>query len=78
MTEPDTIPEWRPPSVPPAVRSGVYFAALIVGALATGAIGVTAALNPDSADIVAAVVGAVNGVILTIAGGLGVAYRPTR
>lgn len=78
MTEPIDPPELRPPAVPPSVRSAIYFAALIVGALATGAIGLTAALDPDSAEIVAAVAGAVNGVILTIAGGLGVAYRPTR
>lgn len=78
MTEPLEPPELRPPAIPPGVRSVIYFIALAVGALATAAIGLTAALDPDSVDIVAAVAGSVNGVILTIAGGLGVAYRPTR
>jgi uncharacterized membrane protein YuzA (DUF378 family) len=78
VTGPDTVPDWRPDAIPPRVRTVVYLVALVVGALATGAVGVTAALAPEVADVVAAIAGAVNGVILTIAGGLGVAYRPTR
>lgn len=69
---------WAPDAVPPAVRSGMYVTALILGALATGAIGLTTALFPDHVEVVTAMCGAVTGVVLTITGGLGVVYRPTR
>lgn len=65
------------PKVPEQVRTVAYYAALIVGALATGATTVAAAVAPDAAETVAAVAGAVSGVVATIAGGLGVVYRPT-
>lgn len=70
--------EWRPDGIPPRVRTAVYVAGLVVGALATAATGITAAIDPESAVIVAAIAGAVTGVVSTIASGLGVAYRPTR
>lgn len=70
--------EWTPDAIPPSVRTAVYFTGLIVGALATAAVGITAAVAPDVTNVVAAVAGAVTGVVSTIAGGLGVAYRPTR
>lgn len=66
------------PTVPARVRDVAYYVALVTGALATGATGVVAALAPDVAPAVAAVSGAVTGVVATIAGGLGVAYRPGR
>lgn len=70
---------WVPPdAISPRVRTVVYFVGLVVGALATAATGITAAVAPDSAVVVAAIAGAVTGVVSTIAGGLGVAYRPTR
>lgn len=65
------------PTVSPRVRAAAYYTALVVGALATGASGVTAAVMPELAPTVAAVGGAVSGVVATIAGGLGVVYRPT-
>lgn len=70
---------WGPPdAISPRIRTAVYLIGLVVGALATAATGITAALDPDSAVVVAAIAGAVTGVVSTIAGGLGVAYRPTR
>jgi hypothetical protein len=70
---------WVPADgISPVVRTAVYVVGLVVGALATAATGITAAVAPDSVVIVAAVCGAVTGVVSTIAGGLGVAYRPTR
>lgn len=69
---------WEPDAVPPRVRTTVYLVGLIVGAVGAGAIGFTGALYPDDVRIVAAVVGSVTSVVATIAGGLGVAYRPTR
>lgn len=71
-------PPWEPDAVPPAVRSGMYVAALILGALATAAVGLTTALFPQHVELVTAICGAVTGVVLTITGGLGVVYRPTR
>lgn len=72
MTSPD-----GPPTVPPIVRTVAYFVALVVGAAGTTAIGITAVVAPEHIDTVAGIVGAVLGGITTIAGGLGVAYRPT-
>lgn len=69
---------WPPDAISPRIRTAVYLVGLIVGALATAATGITAALDPNSAVVVAAIAGAVTGVVSTIAGGLGVAYRPTR
>lgn len=69
---------WVPDAISPRVRTAVYLTGLIVGALATAATGITAAVDPNSAVTVAAIAGAVTGVVSTIAGGLGVAYRPTR
>lgn len=66
----------NPPPVPPIVRTVAYYVALVTGALATGAVTVTAALAPDHAPTVAAVAGAATSVVSIIAGGLGVAYRP--
>lgn len=71
-------PPWEADAVPAPVRSAVYLVGLIIGALATAAIGLTTALFPDSTALVTAICGAVTGVVLTITGGLGVVYRPTR
>lgn len=76
-TELETV-LWTPDAISPRVRTAVYLTGLVVGALATAATGITAAVDPDAAVVVAAIAGAVTGVVSTIAGGLGVAYRPTR
>lgn len=64
------------PAVPPAVRTAAYYTALVVGALGTAAIAVSAAVAPEYVTQVAAISGAATGAIATIAGGLGVVYRP--
>ena len=74
MPEP-TIPH---DLVPPRVRTTVYIAALVVGALATAASTIVAALAPHIAAEVAAVSGAIAALVSTIAGGLGAVYRPTK
>lgn len=68
----------EPPAVPPLVRTVAYFVALVAGALGTTAIGITAVVSPAHTDTVAGIVGAILGGITTIAGGLGVVYRPTK
>lgn len=64
-------------TVSPRLRTYAYGVALVVGALATAASTITAAVAPDSAQTVTAVGGAVAGLFATISGGLGTAYRPT-
>ncbi|MFC7877706.1 hypothetical protein [Isoptericola sp. NPDC057391] len=63
--------------VSPRLRTYAYVVALVVGALATAASTITAAVAPGSAQTVTAVGGAVAGLFATISGGLGTAYRPT-
>lgn len=65
------------PQVPAKVRTIAYFTMLVasgVGALVTG---VVAVWWPDMAPQVGATVAAVLSALGIIAGGLGVAYRPT-
>ncbi|MFE5309762.1 hypothetical protein [Isoptericola sp. NPDC056573] len=64
-------------TVSPRLRTYAYVVALVVGALATAASTITAAVAPGSAQTVTAVGGAVAGLFATISGGLGTAYRPT-
>lgn len=67
------------PAVPERVRTWVYFlllAASVLVMLATGLAPIW--LGDDAAARVVASAGVVSGVLGTIAGGLGVAYRPTR
>ncbi|GAB3087052.1 hypothetical protein [Isoptericola sp. QY 916] len=64
-------------TVSPRLRTYAYVVALVVGALATAASTITAAVAPDAAQTVTAVGGAVAGLFATLSGGLGTAYRPT-
>ncbi len=64
-------------TVSPRLRTYAYVVALVVGALATAASTITAAVAPGSAQTVTAVGGAVAGLFATISGGLGTVYRPT-
>ena len=67
------------PAVPPRVRSVVYYAGLIIGALTLAASGLAGIwLDPELAERVASSAGVISGVGAFVAGGLGVAYRPTR
>lgn len=72
MTAPD-----NPPAIPPIVRTVAYFVALISGAAGTATVAITAVVHPSAAATVAGVVGVILGAVTSIAGGLGVAYRPT-
>lgn len=66
------------PAVPPRVRSVVYYAGLIIGALTLAASGLAGIwLDPELAERVASSAGVISGVGAFVAGGLGVAYRPT-
>ena len=72
-----TIPPDAAPSIPPKVRTIIYFVGLAVGGLTTLAIGVTVAVAPDAAGTVLAICGSVTGAVSFVVGGLGVAFRPT-
>lgn len=61
-------------NVPRRARFVLYLVALTVGALATAATTITAAVAPDAAMTVAAIGGALTGLASTIAGGLGAVY----
>jgi hypothetical protein len=66
------------PAIPPRVRDVVYIVTLIVSALATELAILAAVLwDGPTALKVAAICGAITGVVGTICGGLGVAYRPS-
>ena len=66
------------PAVPPRVRSATYYIGLAIGALTLAATGLAPIwLSPDLADQVASSAGVISGVGAFVAGGLGVAYRPT-
>jgi hypothetical protein len=67
----------EPVRVPPKVRTFLYIVTLVAGAAATAATAITATLWPEAAVTVAAIGGAVTGLLATVCGGLGVAYRPT-
>ncbi|MBF0817637.1 hypothetical protein E4U02_14620 [Microbacterium paludicola] len=70
------------PAFHPAVRTTAYVVALVAGAVCGGAIttmGTLAAagvVDGDAALLIAAVSGGVLSVVTTIAGGLGVVFRP--
>ena len=66
------------PAIPEKVRTVVYVVSLVVGAITLAGPPAVAAISPDLAGPVSAVAGAIATVVATIAGGLGVAYRPTR
>lgn len=66
------------PVVPERARTVAYLVALVVGALGLAIPPAVAAIAPDASLAVSAVCAAAVSVVATIAGGLGVAYRPTR
>jgi len=66
------------PSVPARVRTVAYFLGLVAGALVLAATGIAPVwFEPDVADQVVRTAGVISGVAAFVAGGLGVAYRPT-
>lgn len=75
-----SIPEpVEQPAVPPRVRTVAYFVGLITGALVLAATGLAPVwLAPEVAEDVVSTAGVLSGVAAFVAGGLGVAYRPTR
>ena len=72
------------PAVPERVRTVAYIVALVVGGLTLGlnaalqGLGAAGVVTPESALAVGAIGGAVGSAVSTIAGGFGVAYRPTK
>lgn len=67
------------PSVPARVRTVAYFLGLTTGALVLAATGIAPIwLDPDTSERVVSTAGVASGVAAFVAGGLGVAYRPTR
>lgn len=67
------------PAVPERVRTVAYFVGLVAGALVLSATGIAPIwLEPEAAERVVSTAGVVSGVAAFVAGGLGVAYRPTR
>lgn len=63
--------------VPPKVRTAAYFAILIESALAALVTGVAAVWWPEMAPEIAGTASAILSATGLLAGGLGVAYRPT-
>lgn len=75
----ETAPTADVPTVPARVRTVAYFLGLATGALVLLATGIAPIwLAPDVADHVVSTAGVISGVAAFIAGGLGVAFRPTR
>lgn len=73
------VVELDAPAVPARVRTVAYFALLAAAALVLLATGLAPIwLEADAATRVVASGGVVTSVLGLIAGGLGVAYRPTR
>ena len=67
------------PAVPARVRTVTYYIGLAIGALTLAASGLAGIwLDPELAERVASSAGVISGVSAFVAGGLGVAYRPTR
>lgn len=67
------------PAVPERFRTVAYFIGLIAGALVLLAMGVVPIwFEPEIAERIVSTAGVVSGVAAFVAGGLGVAYRPTR
>ena len=66
------------PAVPAHIRTAAYYVGLVLGALTLAASGLAGIwLDPELAERVASSAGVISGVGAFIAGGLGVAYRPT-
>ncbi|MCL1801002.1 MAG: hypothetical protein FWG25_06540 [Promicromonosporaceae bacterium] len=65
-----------PPAIPAGVRTAIYVVVLVAGACATALNTIGIVLWPDLAEGIAAICGAITGALATIAGGLGVVYRP--
>lgn len=72
-----TSPAEAGPAVPAKVRTVAYFTMLVASSLGGIVSGVTAIVAPGGAVAVTAVVGVILSGLGTLAGGLGVAYRPT-
>ncbi len=69
----------EPDNVPPRVRTVAYYVLLILAALVLLATGLAPIwLDGDTATRVVATGGVITSVAGLVAGGLGVAYRPTR
>ena len=67
------------PEVPPRFRTVAYFVGLIAGALVLLATGLAPIwFAPEVAENIQGTAGVISGVAAFVAGGLGVAYRPTR
>jgi hypothetical protein len=66
------------PAVKPIVRTVMYFILLGLAAATALASGLVAIWAPEQAEAVAATGGVLTSVAGIVAGGLGVAYRPTR
>jgi hypothetical protein len=67
------------PSVPPVVRSVAYYVGLCSGAVTPAVVATVAVLHGQDAAVVAAALSAAwLSAVVTITGGLGVIYRPTR
>jgi len=58
-------------------RTVAYLVALVVGALGGGAVVIVAAVAPEHTLVATAIVSGATSAVATIAGGLGVVYRPT-
>ncbi len=73
----DLAADPMPPTVPARVRTAAYFVLLGASAVVLLVTGVLPIWAPDLATPVIATGGVITSVLGTIAGGLGVAYRPT-
>ncbi len=71
-----TTTDTTSPSVPPRVRTAVYFLALAVSAAVLLVTGMAAIWTPEHAERIAASGGVITGVVAFVTAGLGVAYRP--
>jgi hypothetical protein len=78
MTDTTPTPAPTPPAVPAKVRTAAYYVLLALSALVLLATGLAPVwLDADTATRVVASGGVATSVLGLIAGGLGVAYRPT-
>lgn len=65
------------PKVSKKVRTTTYFATLLLGGSSLVVMGVTEAFFPDLLQQISTVNASVTAAVSLVAGGLGVAYRPT-
>lgn len=77
MSDIPVLDSGQAPTIPARVRTWAYLVALCAGGAGSTVVGVTAAVAPHAAGTVGGIVGAVLGGISMVAGGLGVAYRPS-